>query len=67
MKTKELRELSVIELEKKLRESRDELLQSKLRKQTGQLERPHLLQALRREIARTETIIKEKERATQAG
>ncbi|MBN2068749.1 MAG: 50S ribosomal protein L29 [Opitutales bacterium] len=60
MKSKEIRELSANEIEKKIRDSRETLLQTRLRKQTGQLEQPHLLQSLRREIARMETILVEK-------
>lgn len=60
---KEHRENSRAELEKSLRETRQELLQSRLNKQTGQLERPHLLKELRRDIARLQTLINEKRRA----
>ncbi|MCD8483845.1 MAG: 50S ribosomal protein L29 [Verrucomicrobia bacterium] len=58
--TKELKELSVAELDKKLRDTRDELLKARLNKQTGQLEKPHLLKQLRREIARVQTFKKQK-------
>jgi len=37
MKTKEIRELSQTEIESKLRETREQLLQLRLRKQTGQM------------------------------
>lgn len=63
MKSAEVRELSVGEVEKKLRDTRDELLQMHLRKETGQVERPHLIRELRRDIARFETIHREKLRA----
>ena len=63
MKTKEIRELSVTELETKLRETRDQLLQLRLRKQTGQVEKPHLLHLYRKDIARLETIIHAKKQA----
>lgn len=53
--TKELKELSMAELDKKLRDNRDELLKARLSKQTGQLEKPHLLKQLRRDIARIQT------------
>ena len=59
MKTKELKELSVAELNKKLRETREELLNLRLRKQTGQVEKPHELRELRKLIARIQTLIKE--------
>jgi large subunit ribosomal protein L29 len=57
MKTKEIRELSIGEIETKLRETRDQLLQLRLRKQTGQIEKPHLLHAYRKDMARLETIL----------
>ncbi len=60
MKAKDVRELSPKEIEKKLRESRDELLNTRMRKQTGQLENPHLLKTLRRDVARMETILHQK-------
>ena len=59
MKTKDLKELSVAELNKKLRETREELLTLRLRKQTGQVEKPHELCELRKLIARIQTLIKE--------
>jgi large subunit ribosomal protein L29 len=63
MKTKEIRELSVTELGTKLRDTREQLLQLRLRKQTGQVEKPHLLHAYRKDIARLETIIHAKKQA----
>jgi large subunit ribosomal protein L29 len=63
MKTKEIRELSATELETKLRDTREQLLQLRLRKQTGQVEKPHLLHAYRKDIARLETIIHAKKQA----
>ncbi len=62
MKTKDLRELSLQELDKKNRDTRQELLDLRLKKKTGQLENSHLLQELRREVARMETIASLKRR-----
>jgi large subunit ribosomal protein L29 len=56
MKTEEIRDLSPAELEKKIRDTRSELVNLRLRKQTGQVEKPHLLKTLRRDLARFETI-----------
>ncbi|MBL4575176.1 MAG: 50S ribosomal protein L29 [Opitutaceae bacterium] len=61
MKVKEIRELFPLEIEKKIREIRQELLGLRLRKQTGQVEKTHELNALRRDIARLETINQEKQ------
>ena len=63
MTTKEIRELSNLELETKLRETRDQLLQLRLRKQTGQVDKPHLLHLYRKDIARLETILSARKRA----
>ena len=56
MKAKEIKELAVVEIDKKLRDTRNELLQLRLRKQTGQVEKPHMLKEMRRDIACMETI-----------
>ena len=52
MKAKEFRDLSIPEIEKKLREVRDELTMLRMKKQLGQVEKPHLFNELRRDIAR---------------
>ena len=57
--TKDIREMSEVEIEKKLRDTHDAHVNLRLRKQTGQVERPHEFTQLRREIARLETILKE--------
>ena len=67
MKAKEIRELSPAEIEKKIRDTRDELLQLRVRKQTGQLDKPHMLLELRRDIARMETVLLEKTSGSAAG
>lgn len=56
MTAKEIRELSPAEITSKLRETREKLLQLRLRKQTGQVEKPHLLRSYRKDIARLETV-----------
>jgi large subunit ribosomal protein L29 len=65
MTSKEIRDLSPSEITTKLRETREQLLQLRLRKNTGQVEKPHLLRAYRKDIARLETILKQK-KTTQA-
>lgn len=55
MDSKQIAELSPAEIDKKLRDTRHELLELRLKKKTGQLEHPHLLKELRRDIARLET------------
>jgi large subunit ribosomal protein L29 len=60
MTSKEIRELAPSEITTKLRETREKLLQLRLRKHTGQVEKPHLLREYRKDIARLETILKQK-------
>ena len=67
MTSKEIRDLAPAEISTKLREIREQLLQLKLRKQTGQVEKTHELRSLRKDIARLETIHNEKKaKAPQA-
>lgn len=63
MKPQEIRELSPAEIETKLRETRDALVQLRLRKNTGQVEKTHELRLLRKDIARFETILTQKNSA----
>ncbi len=65
MTSTELRDLSVEELEAKSRELRGELFNVKIKKSTGQLENTAKLRTLRRNIARAETVLREKRGATQ--
>lgn len=60
-KIDELRALSVDELETKLRESKEELFNLRFQAATGQLESHGRLSAVRKEIARLYTIIRERE------
>ena len=64
MTSKEIRELSAGEIETKLRDLREQLVQLRLKKSTGQVEKPHLLRAYRKDVARLETILNQK-KATQ--
>jgi large subunit ribosomal protein L29 len=61
MTSKEIRDLAPAEIKNKLRETRDQLLQLRLRKNAGQVEKPHLLRTYRKDIARLETILKQKQ------
>jgi large subunit ribosomal protein L29 len=66
MTSKEIRDLSPTEITTKLREIREQLLQLRMRRQTGQIEKTHELRTLRKDIARLETILNEKKRSTVA-
>jgi len=62
MTSKEIRDLSSDEITAKVRATREELLQLRLRKQTGQVEKTSQLRTLRKDIARLLTIQNEKKR-----
>lgn len=57
MKMSEIEELSDSELNKKFRELGEELLQLQVRKQTGQVEKPHLIKSIRRDRAKILTAL----------
>ena len=59
MTTKEIRALAPAEIVTKLRETREQLVQLRLRKQTGQVEKTHELRGLRKDVARMETLLRE--------
>ena len=57
MKFKEIQEMSSDELLTKKRDLRQESLHLRLQQQSGQLEQPSRLRLLRREVARVETVL----------
>ena len=58
MKISEIKELTTPELQKRIRDLGEELLQLRVRKQTGQVEKPHLLKSIRRDRARILTVLR---------
>ncbi|MDI6851525.1 MAG: 50S ribosomal protein L29 [bacterium] len=60
MKAKELRELSLDELNKKLKELKEELFTLRMDKALHRLNQPHRFKQLKREIARVLTVMNEK-------
>jgi large subunit ribosomal protein L29 len=66
MKTADIKELTAKELLSRKRELREEVFHLRVQKQSGQLEKPHMLRTLRRNIARIETVLTEKTRPTAA-
>jgi large subunit ribosomal protein L29 len=65
--TGELRELTEEELVTKLRESKEELFNLRFQMATGQLTNNHRLRIVRREIARTYTVLRERELGLASG
>ncbi len=65
MDSGELRELTAEELATKGATLRDELFNAKVKRSTGQLENTAKLRLLRRDIARVETLLREKRGAAK--
>ena len=61
MKAKELKNLSVEELNKKLYELKKDLFMLRMQHATNQLDNPMRLATVKKDIARIKTIIREKE------
>jgi len=66
MNLDEIREFTPTELSSRKKELRQEIFHLRLQQQAGQLEKPHLLRTLRREIARLETVLSTKTGASKA-
>lgn len=60
MKANELRKLTTEELEKKIKESKEELFNLRMQKATGMLEKSSRIHELRKTVARINTILKER-------
>ena len=61
MKAKEIKSLSVEELNKKLEELKKDLFMLRMQHATNQLDNPMRLNAVKKDIARIKTIIREKQ------
>ncbi len=60
-KMEEFRKLSTEELNKKIKENKEELFNLRFQQATGNLEKPVRLRELRKEVAKMKTIIRERE------
>ena len=63
MKFKEIQEMSTDELLTKKRDLRQESLHLRLQQQSGQLEQPSRMRLLRRDVARVETVLTERNKS----
>ena len=61
MKINELRKLTNEDLNKKITESKKELLDLRIKQSTGSLEKPSKIHELRKNVARMKTILRERE------
>ncbi|MGN1113207.1 MAG: 50S ribosomal protein L29 [Acutalibacteraceae bacterium] len=61
MKAAEIRELSVDELELKVKELKEELFQLRFQHAINQLDNPMRLKAVKKDIARIKTVLRQRE------
>ncbi len=61
MKIGEVRDLGADELRQREKDLDDQLFRLRIQKSMGQLEAAHKLKALRRDLARVKTVLREKE------
>ena len=61
MKINELRKLTNEDLNKKITESKKELLDLRIKQSTGSLEKPSKIHELRKDVERMKTILRERE------
>jgi large subunit ribosomal protein L29 len=67
LKAKELRDMPLEELEQRLAETKEELFNLRFQNATGQLDNYKRLGELRKDVARIQTILRERELAQQEG
>lgn len=63
MKAKELREMTVAELEAKCKELKSELFRLRFQHAINQLDNPHKIVDVKKDIARVMTVLRQKETA----
>ena len=61
MKVSEVRDLAVDELRQREKDMDDQLFRLRIQKSMGQLEAANKVKALRRDLARVKTVLREKE------
>ena len=61
MKASEIRKMSVEDINKKIVELKQELFELRMKQATGNLEKPHMINKLRKDVARLKTVLTELE------
>ena len=64
-KAHELDEMNDVDLEQRLREAKEELFNLRFQNVTGQLDNPHRLREVRKDIARVLTVMHQRELAEE--
>ena len=67
MKARELADLDADELAAKLAEAKEELFNLRFQNVTGQLDNPHRLREVRKDIARVLTVMRQRELTEESG
>lgn len=67
MKINELRKLSTEELNEKIKETKRELLDLRIKNATGALEKPSKIKEFKKDVARMKTIINERKNEEAGG
>lgn len=60
MKASEIRKMSTEDINKKITENKQELFELRMKQATGTLDKPHRINALRKDVARLKTVLTEK-------
>ena len=66
MKTGEIRDMSVDDIDARISQLQEELFRLRFRSATQELENPMLLRTLRKDIARLKTVLRERELLTES-
>ena len=61
MKIAEIRKMSAKDIEKKIEETKKELFDLRMKQATGNLDKPHKINELRKTVARLKTVLNEKD------
>lgn len=61
MKTTEIRKMTTEDINKKIEELKNELFDLRMKQATAQIEKPHKIDADRKDIARLKTVLAERE------
>ena len=59
MKTSEIRKMSKEDINKKITEIKAELFDLRMKQATGNLDKPHMINSLRKDVARLKTVLNE--------
>ena len=61
MKTSEIRNMSIEEISKKITELKTQIFELRMKQSTGNLDKPHKINELRKTVARLKTVLNEKD------